>query len=164
MMRAVEDVLEEIGAGDRPRLLVLNKADAIDPERRRELTFRHPDGIIISAATGEGLDELGRRVEAAFAATLLDVDLLVPYSDGALPELHALAGDLERRETADGVRVSARLPAPWPSASRASASTVADAQRGPKTRGVGPPGKRAAKETPIGDLRPKLRGLALMRA
>ena len=42
MTRAVEDVLEEIGAGDQPRILVLNKADALDDERRHELAFRHP--------------------------------------------------------------------------------------------------------------------------
>src|SRR5258705_13248979 len=41
MLRAVEDVLEEIGAGDRPRLLVLNKADLLDDDRPRELGFRH---------------------------------------------------------------------------------------------------------------------------
>jgi len=113
MMRAVQDLLEEIGAGDRPMLLVLNKADRLDEERRRELSFRHRDGVLVSALTGEGLDELGRRIEAAFEASLEDVELLVPYADGALmPELHAAAGDLHREETADGVRVSARLPAP----------------------------------------------------
>ena len=44
MLRAVDDVLEEIGAGDRPRLLVLNKADALDDERREELRFATPTG------------------------------------------------------------------------------------------------------------------------
>ncbi|MEA2313212.1 MAG: GTPase, partial [Solirubrobacteraceae bacterium] len=52
MTRAVEDVLEEIGAGDRPRTLVLNKADVLDEERRAELAFRHPDAFLVSAATG----------------------------------------------------------------------------------------------------------------
>src|SRR3712207_424194 len=66
MMRAVDDVLDEIGAGDQPRLLVLNKADQIDADRREELRFRHPDGILVSALTGEGLDVLGERVERAF--------------------------------------------------------------------------------------------------
>ena len=42
MMRAVDDVLEEIGAGDRPRVLVLNKADVLDEERRRELASATP--------------------------------------------------------------------------------------------------------------------------
>jgi GTPase len=111
MTRAVEDVLEEIGAGDKPRLLVLNKADVLDEERRRELAFRHADGQLVSALTGEGLDALGERIAAEFERTLTDVELLVPFSDGGtLSELHEVAGDLERRDTPDGVRVSVRLP------------------------------------------------------
>ena len=54
MLRAVDEVLESVGAGERPRLLVLNKADALDDERRTELAFTHPDGVLISAATGRG--------------------------------------------------------------------------------------------------------------
>ena len=112
MTRAVEDVLEEIGTGEQPRLLVLNKADAIDAERRRELAFRHPDAVLVSALTGEGLDELGERIATEFERTLRDVELLVPFSEGGtLSELHDLAGDLDREDTADGVRISVRLPA-----------------------------------------------------
>ena len=112
MTRAVEDVLEEIGVGETPRLLVLNKADLLDEERRRELSFRHPEGFLVSAVTGEGLDELGEAIADAFERQLQDVELLVPFSEGqTLSELHDVAGDLEREDTADGVRVSARLPA-----------------------------------------------------
>jgi GTPase len=94
-------------------VLVLNKADLIDAERREELRFRHPDGVVVSAQTREGLDALRERVRAAFAPTLRSVELLVPYGDARLlPELHAAAGDLQREETAEGVRVIARLPAP----------------------------------------------------
>ena len=42
MLAAVDEVLDEIGAGERPRLLALNKADLVDDERRRELSFRFP--------------------------------------------------------------------------------------------------------------------------
>jgi GTP-binding protein HflX len=112
MTRAVEDVLEEIGAGATPRILVLNKADVLDGERRRELAFRHPDAVLVSAITGEGLDALGERIAAEFERTLRDVELLVPFSEGGtLSELHDVAGDLERHDTDAGVRVSARLPA-----------------------------------------------------
>jgi GTP-binding protein HflX len=111
MLRAVDTVLEEIVPDEQPRLLVLNKADAIDEDRRRELEFRHPDAVLVSALTGEGLGELGDRIATEFERTLRDVELLVPFSEGqALSELHALAGDLEREDTEDGVRVSARLP------------------------------------------------------
>jgi GTP-binding protein HflX len=112
MMRAVEDVLEDIGAGDRPRLLVLNKADLLDEERRRELSFRHPDGVLVSAVTHEGLDALREAIEDGFRRTLQPVDLLVPYAEGGrLAELHDVAADLDREETAEGVRVRASLPA-----------------------------------------------------
>ncbi|MEA2285095.1 MAG: GTPase [Solirubrobacteraceae bacterium] len=112
MMRAVDSVLDEIGAGESPRLLVLNKADQIDDDRREELRFRHPEGIIVSALTGEGLEELGERIERAFRETLRSVDLLLPYAEGGrLAELHDAAGELERTDTAEGVRVRGRVPA-----------------------------------------------------
>ena len=111
MLAAVDDVLEEIGAGEQPRLLVLNKVDVLDEEPRRELSFRHPDAVAVSAATGQGLEELGERVQEAFARRLQSVELLVPYGEGGrLAELHGIAGDLVREDTAEGVRVSARLP------------------------------------------------------
>ncbi len=113
MLGAVREVLDEIGAGENEQLLVLNKADAMDDERRRELSFRHPEGLLVSAATGEGLDELGVQIGVAFERTLIDVDLLLPYSAGAvLHELHELDGDLEREETEAGTRVSLRLQRP----------------------------------------------------
>ena len=112
MTQAVDDVLEEIGAGTATRVLVLNKADALDDDRRRELSFRHPDGVLVSALSGEGLDELLARIEKEFARTLRPVELLLPYSEGGrLAELHEMAGDLHREDTAEGVRVVARLPA-----------------------------------------------------
>jgi GTP-binding protein HflX len=112
MLKAVDDVLEEIGAGEQPRLLVLNKADAIDEDRRLDVGLRHPDAVLVSALTGEGIDELGERIQQEFERTLADVELLLPYSEGArLAELHDVAGDLmEREDTADGVVVRARLP------------------------------------------------------
>jgi GTP-binding protein HflX len=111
MVRAVEDVLEEIGAGETPRLLVLNKVDRLDPEDRQAVAYRHPEGVLVSAVTREGLEDLGERVAAEFEKTLQDVDLLVPFSDGhLLSELHDLAGDLRREDTAEGVLVHARLP------------------------------------------------------
>jgi GTP-binding protein HflX len=112
MQTAVERTLEEIGAGERPRLLVLNKADLLAAEEREELRLRHPGAVLVSARTGEGLDELGRRIERELGHTLRKVELLVPYTEGGrLAELHALAGEVSREDTPDGVRVRALLPA-----------------------------------------------------
>jgi GTPase len=110
-MQAVDAVLEEIGAGDKARLLVLNKVDLLDKGDRGEALLRHPDSVLVSALADIGLEELRERVELAFEDTLTDVELLVPYAEGArLHELHELAGDLEREDRADGVLVHARLP------------------------------------------------------
>src|ERR687898_521242 len=109
---AVDEVLEEIGAGDSPRLLAYNKIDLLDAEQRRDLLVGDTDAIAISAETGEGLEELRERIEAAFSETLEPVELLLPYSQGdRLSELHGLAGDLEREDRAEGVLVRARIPA-----------------------------------------------------
>jgi GTPase len=111
MQRAVEDVLEEIGAGDQPRLLVLNKIDALDEEGRRAAGFRHPEAVMVSVLTGEGLDELADRVETSFKATMRPMELLVPYAEGSLlAELHDVAGEMDRTDTPEGVRVKALVP------------------------------------------------------
>jgi GTP-binding protein HflX len=110
-LEAVDAVLEEIGAGGKPRLLVLNKADLLGADERREALLRHPGAVLVSALQGEGIEELRGRIEAAFEDTLAEVELLVPYSEGArLSALHEVAGDLERTERADGVLVHAKVP------------------------------------------------------
>jgi GTP-binding protein HflX len=112
MMAAVREVLDEIGAGDRPQLLVMNKADLLDEDERRLVAASHRDGVLVSARTGEGLDRLRERIERSFRETLELVELMVPFDRGALlSELHEVAGDLEREDTAAGVRVKARVPA-----------------------------------------------------
>jgi GTP-binding protein HflX len=109
---AVDATLEEIGAGDRPRLLVLNKLDLLSADESRDLLVGAPGAIGVSAATGEGIVQLRDRIEAAFEETLREVELLVPYDQGAsLSELYELAGEIERTELADGVRVRASIPA-----------------------------------------------------
>jgi GTPase len=111
MLRAVDEVLEEIGADDRPRVLVLNKADLLDDDRREELFFQHPDAVLVSAVSGEGLDALTERIEAEFERRLRSVELLLPYAEGGrLAELHDVAGELDREDTPEGVRVRARVP------------------------------------------------------
>jgi GTPase len=110
---AADAALEEIGAGASPRLLVMNKSDLLDHGGRRELSLRHPDAVLVSAETGEGLDELRSRIADSIGATLIRMELLVPFDAGdRLSELHQIAGDLEREDRADGVLVRARLPAP----------------------------------------------------
>jgi len=109
---AADAVLEEIGAGSSARLLVMNKIDLLDEDDRRELVLRHPDAVLASAVSGEGLDDLRETIAEAIGQRLTEVELLVPFGAGErLSELHEIAGDLEREDREDGVLVRARLPA-----------------------------------------------------
>jgi GTP-binding protein HflX len=109
---AVGDVLHEIGAGELPVVIVLNKIDRVDPLGRRRLTNRFPDAPQVSALTGEGLEELKAELARRFEDRWQRVRLLVPYAEGGrLAELYALGAPVEEREdTPDGVLVIARLP------------------------------------------------------
>jgi GTP-binding protein HflX len=110
-MAAADEVLGEIGAGEKPRLLVLNKIDLLDEDQRAEVRIAHPKAVQVSAVTGEGLDLLKVEMERAFEETMAPVELLVPYSEGArLHELHEVAGKVERKDGPEGVLVKTRLP------------------------------------------------------
>lgn len=113
MISAVDDVLLEIGVVERDSHLVLNKIDLVDAERKTELGYRHPDASLVSAVSGEGLDQLRQTIAEKLAARLVPVDLLVPYAHGeVLDTLHQQAAELRRDDRPDGVRVVAKLPAP----------------------------------------------------
>ena len=108
----VRAVLNDIGADELPQMLVINKIDAIDPLARRRLQNRFPDAVLISARTGENLDELKRRVADFFASRYVDVRLLVPHAEGSeLSALYSTGAPITAREdAAEGVLVTARLP------------------------------------------------------
>jgi GTP-binding protein HflX len=59
---AVNSVLKEIGAADRPSVAVLNKSDKVASERARSLQAARPGSVVVSALTGEGLDTLGTTI------------------------------------------------------------------------------------------------------
>jgi GTPase len=111
-LAAVQAVLAEIGAGELPVELVLNKIDAVDPLRRRRLANRFPDALHVSARTGEGLEALREQVATRFGERFEPVRLLIPYDEGArLAELYALGMPVdERADREEGVFIRAHLP------------------------------------------------------
>ncbi len=66
-IKVVEETLQEIGAGDKPTILVLNKADKLPPDWDKEaLLRRYPNAVLVSALTGEGLNTLLSRIQDEF--------------------------------------------------------------------------------------------------
>ncbi len=102
-MQAVDEVLEEIGAGEKPRLLVLNKVDLLDEEERGEVLLAPSRRDRSSRrSTGEGLESCASAIETAFeddAEPRSSCWCLTPRAR-RLHELHEVAGDLEREERA----------------------------------------------------------------
>jgi GTPase len=76
---AVRDVLAEIGAGEIPELLVLNKVDLLSEVERARIGRMFPDGVFVSALEGDGLDHLAVRLEETLPAPPIEVELMVPY-------------------------------------------------------------------------------------
>jgi len=112
MVRAVETVLTEIGAGELPVELVLNKIDLVDGETRARLENWFPRSIQISAESGQGLEALRARIAKRFESQFHVVELLVPYERGdVVSSLYMLGPPIELREDrADGVFIRASLP------------------------------------------------------
>ncbi len=115
----VQQVLDELGAGDKPRLVALNKADLLaDPEdagrgrgrRRRPRRRVAPGAVLVSALTGAGLPELRDEIAALLASLWVDVDVVVPYAEGALLAQVRERGSTEATYDEHGVRVAGRVP------------------------------------------------------
>ncbi|HJV05655.1 MAG TPA: GTPase HflX, partial [Actinomycetota bacterium] len=76
---AVREVLGEIGAGEVPEVLAVNKVDLLSEVERARVGRRFPGAVPVSALTGEGLDELLERIAEALPQPPIEVRALVPY-------------------------------------------------------------------------------------
>jgi GTPase len=111
-MSAVRSVLAEIGAGDVPELVVINKSDAADPIVVESLRRREGHCVLVSARTGAGLDDLRDALEEALPRRDREVQVLVPYSRGDLvARVHQEGEVLNVDHGADGTDLQARVPA-----------------------------------------------------
>lgn len=109
--RAVAEVLEEIGAGELPRVAVLNKADLLEEQERAALREREPEAILVSALTGEGLDRLGEELARAARARLTPVELTIPYDRaGLIASVYSQGREVEQEATEGGTVVRALMP------------------------------------------------------
>ncbi|HEX3932666.1 MAG TPA: GTPase HflX [Nocardioides sp.] len=109
---AVREVLADIGADKVPEIIVVNKADAADPLVLARLKQREPHSVVVSAKTGEGIDEVLARVEGDLPRPGVEFAALVPYSRGDLLDRLHQHGEIESLEhTGDGTVVRGRAHA-----------------------------------------------------
>ena len=105
---AVREVLEEIGAGDVDELLCFNKVDRSSEATR--LAARNPGSVSISALTGAGIDDLLAAIGDRLRATMVQVELVVPFDRGdILAEIHREGEVLDESVGEGAIVVRARL-------------------------------------------------------
>ena len=106
---AVVEVLANIGAGDIPRMSILNKIDLVDADSPLRLGLE--GAVAVSAVTGEGAADLRAALRRRLAEGHVRVAFDIPYSKSALLGVVRAAGHIERQEAgADGYRVTALVP------------------------------------------------------
>ncbi len=109
-LATVRDVLGEVGARDIPEIVAFNKADLADADARLVLRGLEPDGVFVSARTGEGVEELLERIQAALPQPPVEVRLLVPYDRGeVISRLHVRGRIVSTEYVEEGTLVTARV-------------------------------------------------------
>ena len=94
-------------------MLVVNKIDAAPAPVVGRLLALHPGAVAVSAVSGEGIDGLLAALDESIARGTLDLELLIPHSRGDLVSaLHRVAEVVTLDHQADGVHLTARVPAP----------------------------------------------------
>jgi GTP-binding protein HflX len=133
-LSAVREVLAEIGATQVPELVVINKSDVADPVVVGRLRAREPHSVLVSAATGAGIEDLLSAIEADLPSPTEVVDVLIPFDRGDLvAQVHEHGRDVHVDYTERGARVRAvvgqRLAAEVESAAAAGPTPGGPAQK-----------------------------------
>ncbi len=115
-VRAVREVLAEVGADTLPEQLVVNKIDAADEETLLRLKRTWPDAVFCSARTGRGIDDVRATIESRLPRPDVELSVLVPYDRGDLVARVHHRGEVLSTEHQDAgtllrVRVDAVLAA-----------------------------------------------------
>jgi len=108
---AVREVLAEIGAQGVPEIIAINKADVADRESITDVLRSEPHAVVVSAHTGQGIEQLMAAIEADLPGQLVDVDVVVPFERGDLVSRSYKVGEvvsIDHIET--GSHIKARVP------------------------------------------------------
>jgi GTP-binding protein HflX len=109
--QVTRDVLSEIGAGEGPSLLVLNKADRLSDEQKQALTQEFPTALLMSARNPEDVSALHRHIVEHFEREMQETEFLIPYDAQRLvSSLHERCRVLEERYEAEGALIRVRAP------------------------------------------------------
>ena len=102
----VEQVLADLGAKDKPRVVALNKVDLLGPSARRRaigaISSRYPGAVAISATKRTGFGELLTAVDRSSRGDTVELEILVPYGEESVLAALRKVGGVERTEYVEG--------------------------------------------------------------
>ena len=109
---AVDEVLKELGAFERPTLMLFNKVDLLEDEEYTQLfRSRYPDSLAISAQDSTGLEALKDLLAERFSTQDVEVSIALSYQDGkALDYLYKHGEVFDTDYQGESIRVKAKLP------------------------------------------------------
>ncbi|MFI8826663.1 GTPase HflX [Streptomyces sp. NPDC053431] len=109
-LAAVREVFREVGAVNVPEIVVVNKADAADPLVLQRLLRVEKHSLAVSARSGQGIDELLALIDAELPRPEVEIEALVPYTQGGLvSRVHAEGDLLSEEHTPEGTLLKARV-------------------------------------------------------
>lgn len=104
-------VLGEVGAGDRPTWLILNKADRLADGDRERAAAENPSALLLSAKSASDVAALRQRLVAHFLGEVTEAELLVPWSQHRLvATLHEQGAVISQEHTDEGTLLHLRVP------------------------------------------------------
>ena len=107
-IRAVRQVISEIGGSEIPEIIAINKADVAKPEVIMALLRQEPNAFAFSAKTGFGIENLLRAIENSLPHPNFEIDTVIPYTRGDLVnEIHERGEVLEEEYRPDGTYLRA---------------------------------------------------------
>jgi GTP-binding protein HflX len=108
-IQVTREVLQEIGAQEAPRLLLLNKIDRVDAERAEALRAEYEDALLLSAKRPEDVARLHERIRSFFERDMVEEELSIPYARQKLvAEIHASCRVLSETHDERGTRLRLR--------------------------------------------------------
>ncbi|MCT2590593.1 GTPase HflX [Streptomyces sp. N2-109] len=109
-LASVREVIRDVGASDVTEIVVVNKADAADPLVLQRLLRQEKHALVVSARTGQGMDELRALLDAELPRPSVELEVLVPYTQGGLvSRAHAEGEVLSEEHTGEGTLLKARV-------------------------------------------------------
>jgi len=111
-IRAVREVLKDVGGGDIPEIIAINKADIAAPEVLMQLLREEPNSFAFSARTGFGLETLIKAIETSLPRPRVEITAVIPFSRGELVSaIHERGEVLSETYSEDGTKIHAMVDA-----------------------------------------------------